>query len=851
MHVRAFFQQLALLGLMVTVSFLLAACGRPPPTPTAAYVLTEDPEQQPTPAQGVSELPTQGSLSGVQPSATMTRTPLPPAMPDPEESPAPVVMPEIHELLDTAQREQFNGNYGAAIALYQRALENDPVPDVARQASYGLAESYLLDRQYVEAASVWSEFLTQFPDDARWPVANLMAARSYASANDCAKAIERYHAYLSRDSTLADLVYDWIGDCHALRGELDEALAAYRSALGYAQGAALEVALHEQIAGVSSALGDYEAAVGEYETALQMVTTDYYRARLEHQIGQVLMAAGRSQEAYVRYKRTVERYPRTDPAYLSLVELLAAGQEVDQFQRGLVDYYAGANYPDASGAAIRAFDSHLDRQPAERAEEALYYKALAQKNLGQSEPALETLEALIAGYPESDQLAHAWLAKAEILVAMGDTEAGIKAYRDLAAFFPAHELAPDALWRAAQLRESEGSFSQAADLYKELQASFPSYKNADDALWWAGLGLYEQGEPDRATAYWQSLVEKYPDSAYSPKCLYWLGKIAGEADSGQSSDFWDQLLVSEPFSYYALRVKQIRASEPLTVSRLITSPVEQPSWEVAQAGEAILTWLRGWTDVPTTTLELVAPGGVAEDAGLRRGETLLAAGLRREALATLDAVRAAAWEDPLSLAQLSVLFSDLGVAGLAARSAYRVAWLWPEGTIHEAPVELQRLAYPLVYADLLSSEAQVHGLDPLLLAALVRQESLFEPTAESYAGARGLGQVMPATGSGIATSLGVEDFGLEDLFRPSVSLRFGAYYLGAQLQRFDGQILIALAAYNGGPGNALRWLDAAGEDTDFFVEVITAEQSRLYLQRVYEQYAVYERLYRPGKGQAQ
>ncbi len=131
-----------------------------------------------------------------------------------------------------------------------------------------------------------------------------------------------------------------------------------------------------------------------------------------------------------------------------------------------------------------------------------------------------------------------------------------------------------------------------------------------------------------------------------------------------------------------------------------------------------------------------------------------------------------------------------------------------------------------------------------MLAALIRQESLFEPAAESWAGARGLGQVMPATGEAIAQALSVAGFTVDDLYRPSTSLRFAAYYLASQLERFDDQILVALAAYNGGPGNALQWLEAGGDDLDLFVEVITAVQSRLYLQGVYEQYIVYEQLYR-------
>ena len=268
-------------------------------------------------------------------------------------------------------------------------------------------------------------------------------------------------------------------------------------------------------------------------------------------------------------------------------------------------------------------------------------------------------------------------------------------------------------------------------------------------------------------------------------------------------------------------------------------------WDPTEAEAEILDWLAGWADLPPETSLLSLPEAVTRRLDLRRGEALLAAGLRRQALAAFDSLRQSAWRNPLRLAQLSLYYREKGLYGLAARAAARLVGLWPDGAMSEAPVALQRLAYPLQYADLLSAQADARDLDPLLLAALIRQESLFEPVAESYAGARGLGQVMPATGTGIANNLGMEDFVLDDLYRPHVSVQFGAFYLRVQMNRFDNQILVALAAYNGGPGNTLRWEEDGGGDLDLFVEVITATQSRLYLQRVYEGYLVYERLYRP------
>jgi peptidoglycan lytic transglycosylase len=676
------------------------------------------------------------------------------------------------------------------------------------------------------------------------PQATLMAARAYQEASDCTRAIPHYQAYLSYGSVLADMIHERIGDCLAAGGRLDDAAAAYRQGIEATDDKSVQVGLQEKIAGIYLAQAEYASAAAEYDAILAVARIKEYRAKIEYLAGQALAATGDVEGALTRYRLAVELDPAAEYAYLSLIQLVDAGVEVDEFQRGLVDYNAGAKYPDALGAAISAFDRYLAARPVDRADAAFYYKALAQRALEQPEAALETLGALISRYPKSTYLPQAWLEKGATLASMGQNDAAIKAYQDLASFFPAHNLAPEALRRAARLRQGEGAYGEAAKLYENLQASFPGFEDADEALWSAGLMQYRAGNVEQAIVNWQSLLNKYPKSAYRAKTLYWLGKLDTKAKSQSGGSYWDQLVAADPHAYYALRAQQIRAGDSLTITRLITAPVEPPNWNAARAEAVMLDWLRGWTQVPTDTERLTLPVTVTRRLDFRRGEALLAAGFRREALGAFDGVRAAAWSDPLMLARLSLFFHDLGLHGLAARTASRLAALAPKRTIYEAPTEVQRLAYPLVYADLLSAEARERGLDPLLLAALVRQESLFEPVAESYAGARGLGQVMPATGEGIARSLGVENFALDDLYRPAISIRFGAYYLGVQMGRFDDQILVGLAAYNGGPGNTLHWLETTGDDLDLFVEAITATQSRIYLQRVYEQYLVYERLYR-------
>ncbi len=861
MHAQKVNRQ-ALLWLALLVCLIGAGCANAPPTPaldtplpasttasvasapstavprgTAAPTTVSDAGPSPTATDRATRTPRPS------PTATATPTRTPPATP----TPTPTLPPNT--LLDNARRDQDNGDYEAAIAGFSALLGEDAPAEVHRAARYGLAETYLADQDWGPAAAAWEEFLSLYPEDEAYARAAFMAARAYEATGQCEKALLLYEASLAGDTTLADVIHEEVGDCHASLAALaplprpsqEKAIAAYRQALAATTDRSVQVSLRERIAGIYLAMNDPPAAVAEYDAILAVAEIESYRAKIDYLAGQALAGAGQLEAAMERYRRPVNRYPNAEYAYLALIELVNAGAQVDEFQRGLVDYYAGASYPDAYGAAIRAFDRYLAATPAAKADEALYRKALAQRATEQPAAALDTFETLIAGYPQSKWLASAWLEKGATLAGMSNVEGAVKAYQDTAAFFPATETAPEALWRAARLREGQRAFAAAADLYEEMQTSFPGHEDAAEALWRAALARYQAGADQAAVADLQALLEKYPGSSFETKSLYWLGKLLPGAD-GQA--YWDRLQQRFPREYYGLRVAQVRAGGSLTAARLITETVEPPAWVPATAEAEILPWLRGWTSVPTGTRLISLPAALGQRADLRRGEALLGVGLRREAMRAFDGARAAYWDQPLPLAQLAFYFQEQGFYGLAARAVGRVAALSPGRSTSVAPLALQRLAYPLPYADLISARAQEAGLDPLLLAALVRQESLFEKVAESYAGARGLGQVMPATGEGIAGNLGLTDFVLDDLYRPSVSIRFAAYYLQLQLKRFDSQILMGLAAYNGGPGNTMRWLEMSGDDLDLFVEVITASQSRIYLERVYEQYLVYERLYR-------
>ena len=160
---------------------------------------------------------------------------------------------------------------------------------------------------------------------------------------------------------------------------------------------------------------------------------------------------------------------------------------------------------------------------------------------------------------------------------------------------------------------------------------------------------------------------------------------------------------------------------------------------------------------------------------------------------------------------------------------------------------LYAVLYPLAYERVLAREAERHRLDRALVAALIRQESNFDPVRTSRAGARGLMQIMPAVGRQLASGEGYHTWDAALLYQPDVSLdRDGAS--GGVAERYQ-HVSHALAAYNAGSSRAKRWLEKAGtEDPEVFVERIPFRETRDYVRIILRNRELYRRMRRVTVG---
>jgi soluble lytic murein transglycosylase len=164
--------------------------------------------------------------------------------------------------------------------------------------------------------------------------------------------------------------------------------------------------------------------------------------------------------------------------------------------------------------------------------------------------------------------------------------------------------------------------------------------------------------------------------------------------------------------------------------------------------------------------------------------------------------------------------------------------------LNAAPRQFWELLFPLPYRGELFQNAQALGLDPYLVAGLVRQESEFDPLAVSRARAYGLTQVRPGTGREFARKVGISRFSSRLLYQPSANLKIGSAILRSMLDRQNGKLEPTLAAYNAGPNRATEWLGwYTYREPAEFVEAIPFTETRDYVQAVLRNADVYRRLY--------
>lgn len=437
---------------------------------------------------------------------------------------------------------------------------------------------------------------------------------------------------------------------------------------------------------------------------------------------------------------------------------------------------------------------HISRREIERlpvtSDDSAALKMYMLAEISRSEGDRGAHDALIAEmvtrFPHSRWLEEALYSGGNMYLLLHDAKQAIYHYTLLVDMFPNSLYAPSAHWRSAWLNYRTRNYSEAARLMDEQIVRYSSGIEVPSALYWRGR-IYEDEEHNLAQAsnYYRSLSTNFVNFYY--------------ADLGRQR----------------LSVLRNQAS--------ITAP------------SPVLNAVRSVV-VPTLTAELPEA-----EPHLIKARLLANAALNEYIAPEVQASDTSAEWGALAQGQIYVSYGEYTRALQAMKHSAIPFFSLP---IPDVPQPYWQLLFPQPYWGDLVAASQRNGLEPYLVASLIRQESEFNAAAMSHANAIGLMQLLPSVGKSLAKKQGIKGFNPSMLLNPSINLQLGTVNLKQVLDRFGGQVEYALAAYNAGDVPVRQWMSLNNyKDVPEFVESIPYTETREYVQAILRNREMYRVLY--------
>jgi len=620
-----------------------------------------------------------------------------------------------------------------------------------------------------------------------------------------------------KDTVLREYVLFWRAQVNRAQGRNAEALAQLDSLRREFPESVITEQAVEALAQTALALRQPERAalaLDAYSKTVGKPSLLLLRAQAREKSKQLLAAAEDYLAVYVKF-------PLSD-------EARAAGPKIPSLTRVLGEAFPGVPVSQQMSRAAAFYDARKWREARSESERLLPKVGGRDRELVQLRIARcrvqrgagpKTLASLKLTDPELD---------AERLYALSQEERSRK-HEDkmLAAIEQAVERAPRSRWAEEALFAAGNYFwilldrARAASYYERLVARFPAGRNVISAHWRLTWVAYLDQRAEAGSLFEEHL-RRFPGSLYTENALYWLGRVAERTGNlAYARSCYLKSVERFPQTYFgaqsATRLQAIgtEPTEPAELLALLSAPSPLPSLDAPIPPAAADRWARA-----------LALRSIAFDAS---AELEL-----RTAYSATGSPRLL-WE-----AARSAL--DAGRYGPAMLAVRQVFPQLEARKFEDVPVEVWRIVYPLPYESSLRAHADRHEVDPMLVAGLIRQESIFQADAVSRAGAIGLMQVLPKTGKKLARREKIK-YNRKKLYEPEYNLRLGTLYL-ADLVRTLGSYESALAAYNAGEDRVALWKGERNyEEAAQFVESIPFTETREYVQIVLRNADVYRRIY--------
>jgi soluble lytic murein transglycosylase len=506
---------------------------------------------------------------------------------------------------------------------------------------------------------------------------------------------------------------------------------------------------------------------------------------------------------------TLAKFAYDQPGIIPVLDQLTASPNLkpEEWEVIATAYWENSEFGKASTAYTKA----------NRTARNLYRTARGLQVGGQNEQAIAIYQQQLQEFPEARETATALMRMAEIQKVRRDA---IPYLDQVVAKFP--DKAGTALFEKVKILESQKDAKGAEAARQLLITKYGSTEEAAEYRWKIAQNKAKAKDFKAAWQWAEPIPTNNPDSILAPRAGFWVGKWATKlGKKAEAKTAYEYVISQFPYSYYAWRsaailglnvgnfnnVRQL-TPELIALQRPVPTAGSETFKELYLLGQDRDAWLQWQTEFQNKMQPTVAEQFTEGLMRLANGENLL------------------------------------GIAKISKLEDRETPEEQAEYHNLNKQVTYWQARYPFPYFKDIQKWSAERKINPLLVTALMRQESRFETKAKSAVGATGLMQVMPATAKWIAPQIKLEKYDLEN---PNDNIKLGTWFLDFTHQQYKNNSMLAIASYNAGPGNVSKWLkDVEKNDPDEFVEnSIPFEETQGYVRQVFGNYWNYLRLYNP------
>jgi soluble lytic murein transglycosylase len=681
-----------------------------------------------------------------------------------------------------------------------------------------MAQQLIQDRSPAAYAGVESYARTHAKEDPG-ALAWLVVGYAHVLDHDYAKAIDPLNRAKPRAGDLGDYVAYYLGTSYLETAHQAEALAVLANFSATYPDSLL---VRDADIAYSGAL----ISEGRAAEAAALLEKDRLPARsdLEFTLGRAYAALGQNAKGAEALANVYYNMPTAAEADQALAELKkipsAPAATPAQLKTRAELLIKAKRYNDA---ADEYRDLLIHSAPADRpAAELLLADALHRSGRNREAKAELTTLAGATG----DQNAQRLYILGEVAWALDQNEEFYRSVDQLRQAAPDSPWLEAALLSVANLRLVHHEYQQALDAFQELQQRFPNGSRASYAHWKAAWLTLRQGHNDEAKKQFEEQIFLYPAGNETSAALYWRARLAEEDNQPAMARVYYQKLSDRYRNYYYAELGRQRLAK---LPQIVEPPGQFPLLDrippLDHAQKVVLS------EPP------------ADDLHWQKSELLGNGGLVDFAVRELQAA-ASADGGNWGPAETAQLFIDTGHYDRAIEVMKRSVPSYFAVEIPTLPRPYWEALFPRPYWNDLKRFSIANGLDPYLVASLVRQESEFNPAAVSRANAVGLMQLLARTGKLVAKQEKLKRYSPSELYTPEVNLQLGTRYFRGMVDQFGGTFEYALAAYNAGSDRVVDWLGQGKYRDEYeFVESIPFTETREYVQAIMRNASVYRQLY--------